>query len=197
MRRSTVLVLVVLGAAIAGFAFSSATVSLDDDPEPGLTPSSAAGPQQADLAWRETYRGSGGRFVFEVERFAVREDGWTATLAITNDTPIPYEVGNPRATIDRAFGIRLFATGSKRELERRKRQNTLPVLRAATTYEPELPKILEPQASWRGTISAPGSLVAGSWVRIVFGALFAVGNPPPGLEASFVWITDHAYRLRR
>jgi hypothetical protein len=45
-------------------------------------------------------------------------------------------------------------------------------------------------------MSAPGALVADSWVRVVFGTLIAVGKPPEGLEEVFVWITDNSYRLR-
>ena len=59
------------------------------------------------------------------------------------------------------------------------------------------PAILEPGASWEGTMSAEGALVAGSWVRVVFGTLVAAGNPPEELPERIVWITDHAYRLRR
>ena len=51
--------------------------------------------------------------------------------------------------------------------------------------------------AWHGVISAPGSLVAGSWVRVVFGTLIAIGSTGDVLEDSVVWITDHAYRLRR
>jgi hypothetical protein len=69
-------------------------------------------------------------------------------------------------------------------------------VRAANRFAPELPKILEPKAAWEGTISAPGALVAGSWARVVFGTLIAVGKPPEGLEEVFVWITDNAYELK-
>ena len=59
------------------------------------------------------------------------------------------------------------------------------------------PLVLEPGDSWAGTISAGGSLVASSWVRVVFGALVAVGTPPEGLDDQVVWITDNVHRLRR
>lgn len=195
MRRSTALVFVILGAAIAGFAFSSASGRLQDT-ERIEEPSVPARPQKAELGWRETYGRKGQQLVFEVEGLEVLENGWRARLAITNDTSVGYEVGDPRATLDRAFGLRLFATGSAAELEQRQRDRTLPAIRPATSYEPSLPPVLEPRSSWRGTISAPGTLVAGSWVRVVFGALLAVDTPPADLAANFVWITDHAYQLR-
>lgn len=195
MRRSTTLVFVVLGAAIAGFAFSSTAGRLDEEPA-SPKPSVAAGPQSVDLRWREEYGPKGEQLVFEVERLDVTEVGWSARVAITNDSSVPYGVGDPRATLDRAFGLMLFATGRKAELERRNDRGTLPAVRPATEYVPALPAVLEPRASWRGTISARGALVAGSWVRVVFGALVAVTTKPTELGSSVVWITDHTYRLR-
>ena len=51
--------------------------------------------------------------------------------------------------------------------------------------------MLEPGASWEGEISARGALVAGSWARVVFGTLVAVGKPPDELDEKVIWITDH------
>jgi len=196
MRRTTMLAFVVLGAALAALAFSSTAGRLADDPAPAL-PSVAAGPQSVQLDWRETYGSGGERIVFEVESLEVHENGWQARIAVTNDTSVPYALGDPRATLDRAFGLKLFATGDDSELERRNRNGTLPITRPASRYEPSLPKLLTPQATWRGTISAPGRLVARSWVRVVFGTLVVVGSPPDGLDESLVWVTDHAYQLQQ
>jgi len=82
------------------------------------------------------------------------------------------------------------------ELEQRNQNAELPGLRAARRFVPELPARLGPGASWRGTISAPGTLASGRWVRVVFGPLVAVGDPPDDMQRDFVWITDHAHRLR-
>ena len=57
--------------------------------------------------------------------------------------------------------------------------------------------MLEPRASWKGEISARGSLVAGSWARVVFGTLVAVGKPPEGLDETLIWITDETYQLEK
>ena len=195
MRRSTALALVVLGAALVGFVFSSRAV-LDEDKTPA-EPSVAARPQVATLWWKETFGPPGQKLIFEVERFRVLRDGWKATVRMTNDTSVAYAVGDPRATLDRSFGLMLFETGDKSELEQRIAEGTLPALRPATLYDPELPKILESNGTWRGVISAPGSLVAGSWVRVVFGTLVAIGSTRDILEDSVIWITDRAYRLRR
>ena len=40
-----------------------------------------------------------------------------------------------------------------------------------------------------------GALAGGLWVRLSFGPLVAVGEPPQGAAAEVVWFTDHAYRL--
>jgi hypothetical protein len=196
MRRSSGLALVVLGAAFAALLFSSAAIGPEDETEPRPASSEAAAPQTAHLDWRETYGPSGQKLVFEVERLEVVESGWRARLKLTNRTSVAYEVGDPRATLDRAFGLMLFTTGDLSELKRRNRDGTLPATRPATTFRPSLPKILEPGSSWEGTISAPGALVAGSYVRIVFGTLFAVGSTGDQLDETVVWITDHAYRLK-
>jgi hypothetical protein len=196
MKWSRALVLVVLGAALAGFAFSSAAARMQDDESP-TERSIPAGPQTAELDWRETHGPKGKKLVFEVERLEVHEEGWRVRIALTNGTPVPYKLDDARAAFHRSFGLMLFASGDHAELEQRNSDQTLPALRPATTYEPRPPSVLEPGASWRGTISAPGSLVAGSWVRVVFGALVAVGATGDELDESVVWITDHAYRLRR
>ena len=39
--------------------------------------------------------------------------------------------------------------------------------------------------------------VAGSWARVVFGTLVAVGKPPEGLDEQLIWITDEAYQLEK
>jgi hypothetical protein len=196
MRRSTALALVVLGAAFAGFVFSSSAIRLDSDDAPA-EPSVAAGPQTSSLWWRETFGPKGQQIVFEVERFQVLENGWKAWVKVTNNTSVAYEVGDPQATVDRSFGLMLFETDDLAELDRRNEDGTLPAIRPATRYRPELPRILETNASWRGVISARGSLVAGSWVRVVFGTLIAIGSTGDVLEDRIVWITDRAYRLRR
>jgi hypothetical protein len=190
------LVLVALGAAVAGFAFSSAADRLRGE-KAASEPSVPAGPQTAKLGWRETFGREGQQLVFSVDSFQVVRGGWKARVAVTNGTTAAYEVGDPRATLDRAFGLMLFATGELEELEQRNQERTLPAIRPAARYEPSLPGVLESGDTWSGTISAPGALVAGSWVRIVFGALMVIGKPPEGVEDTVVWITDNAYELKR
>ena len=66
MSRTTVIVLVALGAAVAGFAFSSAAGRFrgaDAAPDASV----AAGQQSADLGWRETFGPPGEQLVFTVD----------------------------------------------------------------------------------------------------------------------------------
>ena len=195
VSRTTILVLVALGAALAGFAFSTAARQLQDE-EPTANASVAAGPQTAQLGWRETHGSPSEQLVFSVEWLQVVPGGWRVRLELENRSSVAFALGDPRATLNRSFGLMLFSTGRIEELTEQNEGGTLPAVRPAVKYEPGLPPILEPDASWEGTISAPGALAAGSWVRVVFGALVSVGNPPEELGESIVWITDRAYRLK-
>jgi hypothetical protein len=194
VNRSTIIVLLVLGATFAGFVLASNAQRLRGD-DADVTPSVAAAQQSATLDWKESYGVPGEEVVFTVDSLEVTESGWSARVGIENRTEVGWELA-PGATADGSFGLQLFETGDKDELDQRNQRGTLPAVRAATDYEPELPRILEPKASWDGTVSAHGPLVAGSWARVAFGTLIAVGKPPEGLEEMFVWITDNAYRLR-
>jgi hypothetical protein len=196
VSRTSIVVLVAVAAAVAGFAIT-ATANRIGDEEAAPLESRPAAPQRADLAWRESFGPGGERLVFVVEWLEVVPGGWRARLALENNTSVAYEVGDPRATLDRAFGLMLFSSGDIEDLEQRNASNTLPAIRSATRYRPALPAILEPGAAWEGTIEASGALAAGSWVRVVFGALVAVAKPPEGLPERVVWITDHAHQLKR
>jgi hypothetical protein len=194
MSKTTTIVLIALGATFAGFVLASNAQRLQGD-DPEVAPSVAAEPQSATLDWREPYGPEGEQVVFTVDSIEVTEHGWNAHVGIENGTSVGWELA-PGATPEGSFGLQLFETGDKQELEDRNRDGSLPAVRAATRYTPRLPSILEPNASWEGTIAAPGALVADSWARVVFGTLIAVGKPPEGLEDVLVWITDNAYRLR-
>jgi hypothetical protein len=195
MSRTTVIVLVALGATFAGFALASSAKRLTGS-DPQIESSVAAGPQTVDVTWREAYGPAGQQLVFEVDRIEVTASGWNARIGITNDSSVGWELA-PDATPDGSFGLALFETGDAKELDVRNRAGTLPAIRTATNYVPDLPRILEPGASWDGQISARGPLVAGSWVRVVFGTLVAVGNPPEEMNDTVVWITDHAVELQQ
>ena len=94
-----------------------------------------------------------------------------------------------------AFGVLLFPNDDLDELERRNRSNDLPcdpagdLLPAGTSGRAPARRELE------GTISAPGALAGGLWVRLWFGPFASVGDPPEGADPRVVWFTDHAHQL--
>jgi hypothetical protein len=89
----------------------------------------------------------------------------------------------------------LFADGRLETLDELNRAGALPPVRKADVIEPPPPAALAPAERWEADLSASGSLPAGSWVRVSFGALFARGEPPPGMQSPVVWITDRTHRL--
>jgi hypothetical protein len=89
----------------------------------------------------------------------------------------------------------LFPNDDLDELEQRSKDGSMPGLRGATGYRPQLPLVLESGKQWAGKISAPGALAAGRWLRVSFGTLTALGDPPEELPAQLSWITDHAHQL--
>jgi hypothetical protein len=155
----------------------------------------AAGPQSVELGWRETYPArTSDRLVFAVDSLEVTGSGWSADVAITNSTSVPFDARPSEA--DSRYGLMLFATGDLSELEDSNRSGGLPRPRGAEAIEPLPPTVLAPGATWRARLSASGSLPAGSYVRVVFGPLVAQGEPPEEMEPMVTWITDRSYRLR-
>jgi hypothetical protein len=181
------LVFVAVGAAIAGFAFSSAAKRDGSEVAEGTT-SAAASPQKAVLGWEESLTRGGEKLVFSVESLEVLANGWRADIALENGTNTSYEV---TATQNRPFGLMLLSTNDHEALEEQNEAGTLPLIRPASRYEPDLPPILEPGDTWSGTIWAPGALAAGSWVRVVFGNLVSVVDR----EEQVSWISDQTHRL--
>ena len=88
----------------------------------------------------------------------------------------------------------LFANNDLDELKEAADDGRLPPPRLAARFDPPPPDVLSPKQTWRASISAPGSLADGAYVRVSFGPLRANGHPPEGMEP-VVWITDRSYRL--
>ena len=171
-----------------------------------LPPAHAASPQRADLGWVESIGDHTGRIVFGVRAFEVTRDGWHADISLRNDTDVPFAAGLPKLHSSLEFGLMLFATGKHSELETRNASASLPTIRPAETFIPAMPSQLNGHESWKGTISAGGPVAAGTWVRIVFGDLFPAkalkSKLPEALRTAnigsrLIWITDHAYELKR
>ena len=161
-----------------------------------FVPAAKAPPQEAALDWVERYPPRRPALIFGVRSFAVTRTGWKADITVGNRSSVSWELGAAGFSLERAFGVMLFATGDLEELDRRNRDGTLPAIRRATAYTPSLPPALEPGTTWSGTISAPGPLAAGLWVRLSFGTFTSMGEPPAGTEPQVLWFTDHAVQLR-
>lgn len=189
------LVLVALGAMLAGFALTTNARRLQEDNDATVR-RPAAGPQSVTLDWRETYGSGAEKLVFSVDGLEVREGGWSASVGVENHSSVPFELGGVRAVSGLSFGLMLMSSGDLEEMERQNRAGTLPAVRRAVRFEPPLRPVLQPGESWSGTISAPGALVADSWVRVVFGPLVSVGSAPEGFEGKVTWISDRTYRIR-
>ena len=162
-------------------------------PTEPVTPARAAEPQHVRLGWRESYPQTGERLRFAVDSLTVSAEGWSAEIGITNSTRRSFQLGVEPAQL--SFGLMLFATGELEELERLNREGRVPTVRLAATIDPPPPDLLVPGATWHATLSSPGSLADGSWVRVTFGPLRSVGDPPEGLEPIVRWITDRTHQL--
>jgi hypothetical protein len=162
-----------------------------------LPPATAAPPQSKQVEWVELTSEDRPRLVFGVRWIEILRDGWRARISVRNETDIPWRIGGPGAVSSVPFGVMLFATGDLEELSVRNRDQNLPGVRYAHLAQPPPPEVLEPNASWEGTVSAPGALAAGRWLRVTFGPLFAVGDAPSSLGPQLVWISDSAYLLER
>ena len=155
--------------------------------------SRAAEPQRAVLDWRESLPSSGERLVFVVHTLEITKKGWSADIAVTNLTATPFDLG--AAPEPSAFGLMLFANDNLDELEEAAGNGRLPAPRLAARFDPDPPDVLAPKQTWRTTMSAPGSLADGAYVRVSFGPLRATGDPPDGIHQTVIWITDRSYRL--
>jgi hypothetical protein len=152
-----------------------------------------AEPQRAELDWRESYPSSGQRLLFVVDSLAITRKGWSADIAVTNATTIPFAIGAGAGPL--VFGLMLFANANLDEFKAAADNGRLPVPRLATQFDPAPPDVLAPNQTWRTTMSAPGSLADGSYVRVSFGPFQAKGDPPKDMRPIVVWITDRSYRL--
>lgn len=184
----------VVALAVVAFGLATGLVGCGADGEPAEL-ARPAEPQAAALGWEERSTATGPALVFRTRSLTVTTEGWEAEIGIENRTAVAWELPADDPATQGTFGLMLFADDDLARLEQLNAEGRLPVPRAARSFTPTLPPLLAPGASWSGRIGAPGSLPAGRYVRVVFGPLDASGEPPEGLPATIVWITDHAHRL--
>ena len=137
-----------------------------------------AEPQRAELDWRESYPSSGQRLVFVVDSLEITKQGWSADIAVTNSTTIPFELGAGRDHL--AFGLMLFANDNLDEFKAAADNGRLPAPRLATRFDPAPPDVLAPNQTWRTTMSAPGSLADGVLRPRLVRAVSGQGRPARG-----------------
>jgi hypothetical protein len=159
MGRSTAIVFVVLGAALAGLAFSSAAGRFQKDAAPAA-PSIAAGPQNAELNWRETYGRPGEQLVFEVERLVLAR---VARVARAHERHVGrVRGGRPAGHTRSGAGLMLFRSGDTAELERRNANGCSGhACGGALRAEPEVPSRAHPRGD------CPAGRPVASWARVV------------------------------
>ena len=106
MSRTSLIVLIALGATFAGFVLASNAQRLSDD-EPETAPSVAAGPQTATLDWRETHGSDGERLVFTVDQLDVTATGLYALAQTLGSLSVVSVVGSlyPVTTVLLARGL--------------------------------------------------------------------------------------------
>jgi hypothetical protein len=194
IRRPPIATLALAALAVAGSGVAAGcTNPTEVTPE---APVRSAPPQVHELDWEERYPAIGTeQLVFTVHALEVTDEGWAAEIGIENRTGIGWELPEPAQEFERTFGLMLFATADLAELERLNEAGDLPPPRRARRYAPPLSTFLSAGESWRGRISAPGALPGGRFVRVVFGPLRAIDEPPEGAEAQVVWITDRSQQL--
>ena len=171
-------------------AFLAGCGSVETKP---FVPRAPAAPQSVELGWRELYPAASKRLVFLVRRLEVGAGGWSVEIGVRNETGIPFDV--ERRPGEPGFGVMLFATADLDEVEAAGRAGTLPAVREAAELSVPPPSRLRPGASWSTRMSAPGPLPGGAYLRVAFGPLRAVGEPPEGMQPVVFWITDRSRRL--
>ena len=108
--------------------------------------SRAAEPQRAELHWRESYPSSGRRLVFVVDSLEVTSTGWSADIAVTNSTSVPFELGRSGLLV---FGLMLFPNDDLDQFKAAADNGRLPAPRLATRFDPSRPGTLAPNETWR------------------------------------------------
>jgi hypothetical protein len=103
--------------------------------------------------------------------------GWAVTASFTNRTSKPLRISRNQ------FGLALF----KNAKATNPKDGTL---MPALAFKPDLPAVLAPGKTWRGTFAGYGKPPEGAYVRVLFGWF---SGPAVG-GSGFNWLSDHVQR---
>lgn len=130
------------------------------------------------VAWDETAKdGKVPVMGFRVDSLTFGKGTWSAHVTMSNLSKKPIRIGNQ-------FGAAIYDDGTSENLDR------AIGFAVALTFSPARPTVLEPGATWRGTIGGDGELKASAstrYARLVFGPLTGL----PGQKRSVFWVMDH------
>jgi hypothetical protein len=142
----------------------------------GVTPPLAR-EQVAHVNWREVgdpHNLLGGPLVVRVRTIRIGPRGWSVSGSVVNRTNEPLRIAYAHEPAGHNyFGIRIGEAAGP-----------------ALGFQPPVPILLRPGEGWSGTFSGPDALARGVLVRVQFGQFATING------ARYVFVTDHAYRVR-
>ena len=144
-----------------------------------------AQPRTIALDWHE---GSGLRV--DVRKLVVRPNGWSVSASVRNDSSVGLLIQRPHHPGEAEFGVLPLDSADIEAVERAGSGVF------ATRFEPPLPRVLHPHATWSGTFSGPGRLSKAHYVRVEVGRFTRYGSARGAVPLRLRYVTDHVLRLR-
>jgi hypothetical protein len=127
-----------------------------------------------------------------LRRLELGRDRWTISGSFRNDTRAPIRIFRPHTDSGTYFGLVVFRTARRAEIEHRERDRSLHVQLVADAFEPQLPRLVAPGARWAGAFSGAGRLARHRYVRVVLGRFSLRDEAPP---AGFLCVSDRSVRV--
>jgi hypothetical protein len=125
-----------------------------------------------------------------VRRLVIRPNGWSVTASVRNDTRVGLLIERPHHPGGAEFGV-LSLDNADTDAVERAGSGVF-----ATRFEPPLPRVLRPHATWSGTFSGPGRLSRAGYLRVELGRFTRYGPSRGAVPRRFRYVTDHVVRLR-
>lgn len=149
---------------------------------------SAAGARTLTLDWIETTGFGYPAMTFTVKSVAIHRRSWSVRASVTNRSRGDIRVvTEPSPYLPYRFGLLVPSHGLRHGLPETLSHDA--TWRAAVSFAPKLPAVLQPHHRWRGTFSGRGELPRRRPISVTFG-VFA--SPRLG---DFSWTTAHAFTL--